>query len=366
MEVRHRRPRKEPPVFSTAHNLIANLDAFPKIDSDFQTKSRSGGGLALLTFLFIAIMVVIELNYFLSTHIDYQYEVNFETAPKVELNIDITVATPCQMIDADVYDHISQTSFAGDAFPSEPAQFEMDETQAKYYDFLRRSRARMLNSSVSLEEIMFAQVERGKDFSSSITMSDLSEKKEEGEDFKACRFNGSILVNRHAGTLHIISGKQINLGIGGSFHAHIQMPGAGKYNFSHRIDHLSFGAVKVPMIGALDSELKITEHENQEYQYRMTVVPVGIETFKNKITTYRFSVTEKEKIIDHSHGTHGQSGIFFKYDFASLKIIAKEKRKPLVQFLVRIVGIIGGAFSLSSFFFFAYDFITCKGRVEES
>ena len=44
----------------------------------------------------------------------------------------------------------------------------------------------------------------------------------------------------------------------------------------------------MPMIGALDSELKITEHENQEYQYRMTVVPVGIETFKNKITTYRF------------------------------------------------------------------------------
>ena len=101
----------------------------------------------------------------------------------------------------------------------------------------------------------------GKDFSSSITMSDLSEKKEEGEDFKACRFNGSILVNRHAGTLHIISGKQINLGIGGSFHAHIQMPGL----FFQILFHFNYFEYNVPKIRYICAiKISFTEWSGRE------------------------------------------------------------------------------------------------------
>ncbi len=77
------------------------------------------------------------------------------------------------------------------------------------------------------------------------------------------------------------------------------------------------------------------------------------------------SVTEKQRSIDHSKGAHGSPGIYFKYDFAALKIEAEEKRKPWLPFIVRLVGIVGGAFSLSSFFFFAFDYVTCKGRTTE-
>ena len=69
---------------------------------------------------------------------------------------------------------------------------------------------------------------------------------------------------------------------------------------------------------------------------------------------------EKQRVISHEHGAHGQPGIYFKYDFAPLKIIAKEKHKPIFDLLVRIVGIVGGSFSLSTFFFFIFDFVTCK------
>ena len=161
MEVRHRRPRKDSQAASldSAQNLFARLDAFPKIDADFQTTSRSGGGLALVTFLFIIIMVILEIQYFMGTHIDYEYAVNLEVHPKIELNIDITVASPCGMIDADVYDHISQTSFAGDAFPSTSVHFEMDEDQARMHSFLTRRRARQANSTTSIEEIIFKRID---------------------------------------------------------------------------------------------------------------------------------------------------------------------------------------------------------------
>ena len=72
------------------------------------------------------------------------------------------------------------------------------------------------------------------------------------------------------------------------------------------------------------------------------------------------SVQEKQRLISHAHGSHGQPGIYFKYDFAPLRIIAKEKHKPLFDLLVRLVGIVGGSFSLSTFFFFIFDFVTCK------
>ena len=103
-----------------------------------------------------------------------------------------------------------------------------------------------------------------------------------------CRFNGTLVVNRHAGTLHVIMGKQINLGVGGNYHAHIQFGGGQvPLNFSHRIDHLSFGSVKVPYFGSLDNEMKISNESAQEYQYTITVVPLSIDSYKAKIHTYQ-------------------------------------------------------------------------------
>ena len=89
----------------------------------------------------------------------------------------------------------------------------------------------------------------------------------------------------------MIAGKQINLGFGGSFHAHIQQQVFGQpnhpLNFSHRIDHLSFGSTKIPLLNALDGELKLSHDTMQEYQYRITVVPVSIKTLNAKAKTYR-------------------------------------------------------------------------------
>lgn len=51
--------------------------------------------------------------------------------------------------------------------------------------------------------------------------------------------------------------------------------------------------------------------------------------------------------MDHKKGSHGLSGIFFKYDISSLKIIIHETHKSYFELLIRLIGIIGGIFSTS-------------------
>ncbi|MEQ2292449.1 Endoplasmic reticulum-Golgi intermediate compartment protein 2 [Ameca splendens] len=151
-------------------------------------------------------------------------------------------------------------------------------------------------------------------------------------------------------------------------HAHIAaFVSHEAYNFSHRIDHLSFGEEIPGIINPLDGTEKITYNYNQMYQYFITVVPTKLNTYLISADTHQFSVTERERVINHAEGSHGVSGIFVKYDTSSLMVTVSEQHMPLWQFLVRLCGIIGGIFSttgmLHSLVGFCFDIICCRFRL---
>ncbi|OXB60530.1 hypothetical protein ASZ78_007433 [Callipepla squamata] len=134
----------------------------------------------------------------------------------------------------------------------------------------------------------------------------------------ACRIHGHLYVNKVAGNFHITVGK---------------------------IDHLSFGELIPGIINPLDGTEKIASDHNQMFQYFITVVPTKLHTYKISAETHQFSVTERERVINHAAGSHGVSGIFMKYDISSLMVTVTEEHMPFWQFLVRLCGIIGGIFS---------------------
>lgn len=55
----------------------------------------------------------------------------------------------------------------------------------------------------------------------------------------------------------------------------------------------------------------------------------------------------QERVINHTTGDHGASGIFVKYTLNPLMVRVREDHMPLGTFLVRMCGIIGGIFSTS-------------------
>ena len=167
-----------------------------------------------------------------------------------------------------------------------------------------------------------------------------------------------------AGNFHITAGKSIPHPRG---HAHLSsLVSELNYNFSHRIDLLSFGDPHPGIINPLDGDLQLTETGYQMYQYYIKIVPTSIQTFKHNMKTYQYSVTQRSRVINHGKGSHGVPGIFFKYNLNSICVNVKEKFRDFGQFLVRLCGIIGGVFATSgmmhSFIGFLTDLILCKLR----
>jgi hypothetical protein len=69
----------------------------------------------------------------------------------------------------------------------------------------------------------------------------------------ACRFHGSLEVNKIDANLHVIQGKVLPLPMG---HAHIGL--IGHMNYSHRINHFSFGEPAIGIVSPLDGDERVT------------------------------------------------------------------------------------------------------------
>ncbi|KAE8296421.1 Endoplasmic reticulum-Golgi intermediate compartment protein 2 [Larimichthys crocea] len=336
-----------------ALTLVKELDAFPKVPESYVESTASGGTVSLIAFTFMAALAFLEFFVYRDTWMKYEYEVDKDYSSKLRINVDITVAMRCQYIGADVLD-LAETMVASDGLKYEPVNFELSPQQRLWHMTLLHIQER-LKVEHSLQDVLFKAAIKGAppvppqsvDTSTSLT---------------ACRIHGHLYVNKVAGNFHITVGKSIPHPRG---HAHLAaLVSHDSYNFSHRIDHLSFGEVIPGIISPLDGTEKVTAEENHMFQYFVTIVPTKLNTYKVSADTHQYSVTEQDRVINHAAGSHGVSGIFMKYDISSLMVKVTEQHMPLWQFLVRLCGIIGGIFSTTGMLHgmvgFLLDVICCR------
>ncbi|XP_037059865.1 endoplasmic reticulum-Golgi intermediate compartment protein 2 isoform X2 [Peromyscus maniculatus bairdii] len=305
-------------------SLVKELDAFPKVPDSYVETSASGGTVSLIAFTTMALLTIMEFSVYQDTWMKYEYEVDKDFSSKLRINIDITVAMKCQYVGADVLDLAETMVASADGLSYEPAVFDLSPQQREWQ----------------------------REDDASLTPD-------------ACRIHGHLYVNKVAGNFHITVGKAIPHPRG---HAHLAaLVNHDSYNFSHRIDHLSFGELVPGIINPLDGTEKIAVDHNQMFQYFITVVPTKLHTYKISADTHQFSVTERERIINHAAGSHGVSGIFMKYDLSSLMVTVTEEHMPFWQFFVRLCGIIGGIFSTTGMLHgigkFIVEIICCRFRL---
>nr|XP_055031969.1 endoplasmic reticulum-Golgi intermediate compartment protein 2 isoform X2 [Misgurnus anguillicaudatus] len=306
-----------------AVNLVKELDAFPKVPESYVVTSAFGGTVSLIVFTLMALLTISEFLLYRDTWMKYEYEVDADFSSKLKIKIDITVAMKCERVGADVLD-IADDVVASKELKYEPVNFEPSAQQKLWYQ----------NDSASVSQ-------------------------------NACRIHGLIYVNKVAGNLHITLGKPVTSLRG---HAHFA-PLIRKevYNFSHRIDCLSFGNDVPGHINPLDGTEKITLENNQLFQYFITVVPTKLHTSDVSVDMHQFSVTERERVINNMAGSYGVSGIFFKYKLSPLMVRVSEEHMPFSVFLVRLCGIIGGIFSTSDLLHrligYFVDIISCRFKL---
>ncbi|XP_007545637.1 endoplasmic reticulum-Golgi intermediate compartment protein 2-like [Poecilia formosa] len=336
-----------------ALTLVKELDAFPKVPESYVETTASGGTVSLVAFSLMAVLAFLEFFVYRNTWMNYEYEVDKDFTSKLRINVDITVAMRCQYIGADVLD-LAETMVASDDLKYEPVKFELPPERKLWQMTLLHIQER-LRVEHSLQNVLFKSAMKG-------PAPAQRESDDDSSSPSACRIHGHMYVNKVAGNFHITIGKSIPHPRG---HAHLAaLVSHDSYNFSHRIDHLSFGEEIPGLINPLDGTEKITADANHMFQYFITIVPTKLNTYKVSAETHQYSVTERERVINHAAGSHGVSGIFMKYDISSLMVRVTEQHMPLWQFLVRLCGIIGGIFSTTGMIHgmvgYVVDVVCCR------
>lgn len=337
-----------------ALSLVKELDAFPKVPDSYVETSAAGGTVSLIAFTFMAVLAFLEFFVYRDTWMNYEYEVDKDFSSKLRLNLDITVAMKCQFVGADVLD-LAETMVASDGIEYEPVHFELSPQQKFWHMTLLHIQER-LREEHSLQNVLFKTTMKG-------SPTALPPREDNpSQPMEACRIHGHLFVNKVAGNFHITVGKAIPHPRG---HAHLAaLVSHETYNFSHRIDHLSFGEKLPGIINPLDGTEKVSNDHNHMFQYFITIVPTKLNTYQIAAETHQYSVTERERVINHAAGSHGVSGIFMKYDISSLMVKITEQHMPLWKFFIRLCGIVGGIFSTTGMLHgmvgFIVDVVCCR------
>nr|ACN10210.1 Endoplasmic reticulum-Golgi intermediate compartment protein 2 [Salmo salar]ACN12565.1 Endoplasmic reticulum-Golgi intermediate compartment protein 2 [Salmo salar] len=225
-----------------ALTLVKELDAFPKVPESYVETTATGGTVSLIAFTAMALLAFLEFFVYRDTWMQYEYEVDKDFSSKLRINIDITVAMRCQFVGADVLD-LAETMVASDGLHYEPVTFDLSPQQRLWHRTLLMIQDR-LREEHSLQDVIFKTVLKG-------SPTALPPREDSpSQSPAACRIHGHLYVNKVAGNFHITVGKAIPHPRG---HAHLAaLVSHDTYNFSHRIDHLSFGEEIPGIINPLD------------------------------------------------------------------------------------------------------------------
>ncbi|KAF9337899.1 hypothetical protein BG006_001886 [Podila minutissima] len=275
------------------------FDAFPKVESGFVRRTGSGGILTLVVSAVLCILVMGEMKEYMTTRNDYRFLVDPLVHHRVNINLDITVAMPCDALSLDLRDIADVQLHLSDKVQKIPTHFTLGSSS--YADHIR---SRPLN----VQKLIKA---------ASRTASLEKAKNNPDEKFDACRIAGSFEANKLSGNMHITA---VGHGYAGVHIDHKVM------NMTHKIDELSFGELYPSIVNPLDDSFE------KSVSYRSG----------RNLLTNQYSVSEFRKSFGEDQGV---PGLFFKYDFEPMTImITEESSMGLGHLLVRLAGLVGGYF----------------------
>ncbi|XP_073143213.1 uncharacterized protein [Henckelia pumila] len=358
------------------YSKLRNLDAYPKINEDFFSRTLSGGVITLVSSIIIFVLFVSEFRLYLHTVTNTKLVVDTSRGGKLHINFDVTFpAIPCTLLSVDAmdisgerhldirhdifkkridsYGKVVGTRQDGIGAPKieKPLQrhggrLEHDE---KYCGSCFGAETTDDECCNSCEEVREAYRKKGW----AITNTDLIDQcKREGfvdkvkeEQGEGCNIHGSLEVNKVAGNFHFAPGK--------SFHqSNFQLLDlltfqTENYNISHTINKLTFGDSIPGIVNPLDGVQWLQETPNGVYQYFIKVVPTIHTNIRgHTIQSNQFSVTEHFKNSEMEL-TRSAPGVFFFYDLSPIKVTFTEEHTSFLHFLTHICAIMGGVFTVA-------------------
>lgn len=238
----------------------------------------------------------IEVNYYLESRLIFKFSPDTDMDTKLKINIDLTVASPCQSIGADILDTTNQNVFAFGTLEEEDTWWQMEDSQKYYFEYIQNLNTYFREQYHSLAAIIFKDVVKKIDTVSVYSHPERTQKLNKA--FDACRIHGELSLNKVSGNFHITAGKSLHFPRG---HIHLQsLFDFGGHNFSHRINRFSFGRQTRGIVHPLEGDEKIVTDSQVSIQYYIEIVPTDIYSLLNHYKTFQYSVKENSRPIGKS------------------------------------------------------------------
>lgn len=300
--------------FEPASGLKA-FDAFPKVEKSYRAE-RTTRGAVLSIFLALSVfyLFISEFTWYLGGFESHHFVVEKEIKDHMNINVDITVAMACKDLAINVQDITGDRVLAGNSLRK--VAVDWDEGKSHHLD-----KAHQDADAYDLQKVLKSA--RKRKFS----------KSKEKKDGKACRVYGIMEVHHVAGDFHFTAE-----GVGYMSTRSVFLE---DMNFTHRIDELSFGNFYSKLVNPLDGTHADSASHFHRFQYFLNVVPTTYTSGGTVIKTNQYAVTEQSRHTDDSQAEFFP-GIFFKYDIEPVSLIVNDTRMPFMQFLIRLLGVLGG------------------------
>ncbi|XP_021740172.1 endoplasmic reticulum-Golgi intermediate compartment protein 3-like isoform X2 [Chenopodium quinoa] len=332
-------------------NKIRNLDAYPKINEDFYSRTLSGGVITLVSSCVMLLLFLSELSLYLNAATETQLVVDTSRGETLRINFDVTFpALPCSILSLDAMDisgeqhldvkhdiikkrldshgNVIETRQEGIGAPKieKPLQrhggrLEHNET---YCGSCYGAEAADDDCCNNCEEVREAYRKKGW----AVSNPDLIDQcKREGflqkvkdEEGEGCNIYGFLEVNKVAGNFHFAPGKSFQQS---GVHVHDLLAfQKDSFNISHKINRLTFGDYFPGVVNPLDGVTWTHNTPNGMYQYFLKVVPtVYTDVNGHAINSNQFSVTEHFKSASAGHFST-LPGVFFFYDLSPIKVFS--------------------------------------------
>lgn len=79
-------------------DFIRGFDAFPKIESSYKKQTIIGGITSVIVGTFLITLVLSEVILYLKPSLNYSFVVDSNIDQNIQINLDISVATPCSSL----------------------------------------------------------------------------------------------------------------------------------------------------------------------------------------------------------------------------------------------------------------------------
>ncbi|XP_059608616.1 endoplasmic reticulum-Golgi intermediate compartment protein 3 [Phlebotomus argentipes] len=371
-------------------DVLKRLDAYPKTFEEFSFKTLMGAIVTILSSVIICVLIVMEVNAYLTPNISEELYVDTTRSHKLQINLDITVPKiSCDYLSVDAMDtageqhlHIEHNVYKqrldldGNVITGDKPVKEMITSTVKKAE---QSTAKPTtekppeNTTPACGSCYGAQFNNTHCCNTCQDVIDAYRVKRwnpNPDDFEQCKnerasgrthsdnalkegcqIYGSMEVNRMGGSFHLAPGQSFSIN-----HVHIhdvQPYTSTSFNTSHVINHLSFGErISFANTHPLDRLSAVTSEGATMFQYYVKIVPtLYVKRGGEAVHTNQFSVTRHQKVVSVVTGESGMPGIFFSYELSPLMVKYTEKENSLGHMATNICAIVGGIYTVAGIFY---------------